>query len=247
VHRGANVRGGWHTGLVIVERIRVPSALTSAQKWPWTVPSVAALIGDGVAITGAVTFLVGENGSGKSTIIEGVAEAWGVDVRGGRSGKRYSSELEKSALGEAMMLDRGSDGLGMVRMKAKGFFLRSETALDVFERHYGPEYNEVSHGESFLQAFDESFNDKGLYLLDEPEAALSFTACLRLVATLLDVAAAGGQVICGTHSPVLTSLPGARILELGEHGIRESNWENLELVQHWQRFMEAPQRYLRHL
>jgi predicted ATPase len=232
---------------VIIERIRVPSALTSADRWPWTVPSVAALVGEGIPITGSVTFLVGENGSGKSTIVEGVAEAWGVDVRGGKSGRKYSSELEKSALGEALMLDRGLDGTGMVRMRAKGYFLRSETALDTFDRHYGAAYNEVSHGESFNQAFDDFFGEKGLYLLDEPEAALSFTACLRLVGTLMDVAAAGGQVICGTHSPILTSLPGARILELGEHGIRESTWEKLEVVQHWQRFMQAPQRYLRHL
>ncbi|GAB3615468.1 AAA family ATPase [Okibacterium endophyticum] len=233
---------------MIVERMRVPASLTKPRVWPWTVPAVAALIGDGVSLTHPVTFLVGENGSGKSTIVEGVAEAWGVDVRGGHSGRRYSSELERSALGETLTLDRGSAGSGMVRTKAKGFFLRSETALDVFDRlQYGDDYVAVSHGESFLQAFDDWFVQKGLYLLDEPEAALSFTACLRLIGTFTDVVEAGGQVICATHSPLLTAMPGAQILELDEDGIRETSWGDLALVQHWQRFMQAPERYLRHL
>ena len=87
----------------------------------------------------------------------------------------------------------------------------------------------------------------GLYLMDEPEAALSFSSCLRLIALLAQTAASGGQVICATHSPLLAGMPGARILEIGAHGIREVDWSNLELVDHWRRFLNRPEAYLRHL
>jgi predicted ATPase len=134
----------------------------------------------------------------------------------------------------------------MVKTKAKGFFLRSETALDVFQRlGYGEGYTAVSHGESYLQAFNDWFSVKGLYLLDEPEAALSFTACLSLIAAMDRVVKEGGQVICATHSPLLASMPGADILELTEEGLRRTEWGDLELVQHWKRYLGDPGRYLR--
>ena len=94
---------------------------------------------------------------------------------------------------------------------------------------------------------DARLAEKGLYLLDEPEAALSFSACLQLMGTLADVADAGGQVVCATHSPVLTALPGASVLQLGERGIARTTWGELDLVQHWRAFLDEPGRYLRHL
>jgi predicted ATPase len=234
---------------MIVERIYVPGALVKeASAWPWSIPAVSDLVGAGIGLSAPVTFLVGENGSGKSTIVEAVAEAWGVDVRGGQSGRKYSSELSKSLLGEAIRLDRGRDGSAMVKTRAKGFFLRSETALDVFERlNYGASYTAVSHGESYLQAFEDWFSVKGLYLLDEPEAALSFTACLSLISAMDRVVKAGGQVICATHSPLLASMPGADILELTDDGLWRTDWAELELVQHWRRYLDDPGRYLRHV
>ncbi|MEF2976331.1 AAA family ATPase [Subtercola sp. YIM 133946] len=233
---------------MIIEGLRVADERADRGRWPYTVPAVAGLIGEGLRLEAPVTFLVGENGSGKSTIVEAIAEAWGVDVRGGHSGRKYSSELARSPLGEILVLDRGAEGVAMVRTKAKGFFLRSETAFDVFERlGYGPGYTEVSHGESFLQTFEERFGGRGLYILDEPEAALSFTACLSLIAKLAEVVEAGGQVICATHSPILTAMHGASIVELDADGLRPSAWAELELVQHWRRFLDAPERYLRHL
>jgi predicted ATPase len=233
---------------MIIERIRVLEALATPDEWPFTVPAVAALIGEGLRFDEQITFLVGENGSGKSTIVEALAEAYGLDVRGGPN-QRYGSELPKSKLGEVLQVDRGSGGTRMVARRAKGFFLRAETALDVFsrlEKQFGAAYTEVSHGESFLGAF-EGFTEKGVYVLDEPEAALSFTACLSLMATLEEARARGSQIVCATHSPILTALPGAGILELGEHGLRPRAWADLEVVQHWRRFLGDPERYLRYL
>lgn len=232
---------------MIIDRIRVLEGRDGLDEWPFTVPAVAALIGEGVRFDEPITFLVGENGSGKSTVVEALAEAYGLDVRGGPN-QRYSSELPKSKLGEVLQIDRGAGGSRMVRQRAVGFFLRAETALDVFDRltRFGPEFTEASHGESFLAAF-EGFGERGLYVLDEPEAALSFTACLSLLATLQEARAAGSQIVCATHSPILTALPGAGILEFGDHGVRRRAWADLDVVQHWRRFLGDPDRYLRHL
>jgi predicted ATPase len=89
------------------------------------------------------------------------------------------------------------------------------------------------------------FRGYGFYLMDEPEAPLSFTSTLGLLARLDDLRADGAQVVVATHSPVLTALPGATILELGEHGIRRAEWAELDLVGHWRRFLDAPASYLR--
>lgn len=92
------------------------------------------------------------------------------------------------------------------------------------------------------------FDGPGFFVLDEPESALSFSAQLALLSHLLAVTADGrSQVILSTHSPVLASLPGARVRELGEWGYRETAWEELELVDHYRRFLAGPERYLRYL
>lgn len=223
-------------------------------EWPFTVPAIRQLAERGIRFDTPVTFLVGENGTGKSTLVEALAEAYGIDVRGGHGARRYASHLEKSRLGAGLRLEMGSGGRGMRGSRnAKGFFLRAETAMGVLEFMSGlPGYGDrdlrtVSHGESFLQVFDGRFTERGLYLMDEPESALSFTSCLRLLATMDALAGIGAQIICATHSPLLAALPGATIWELGEFGIRASGWADLQLVDHWRRFMERPDAYLRHI
>lgn len=232
---------------MIIDRLNVPEALADVTEWPFTVPSVRALIGDGLRLTSPVTFFVGENGSGKSTVVEALAERWGLDVRSGRGGKKYASELERSILGEALRI--GRVGPGMVGRRQKGFFLRAETATTEFTRtpEFGVDFTEASHGESFRAAFDQFFSEKGLYVLDEPESALSFTACLGLLSTFTKLQKTGAQVVCATHSPLLTALPGADIVEFGADGLRRVAWADLEIVQHWRRFLSAPEAYLRYL
>ena len=92
-----------------------------------------------------------------------------------------------------------------------------------------------------------NLDSRGLYCLDEPEAALSFGSVLALIDTLDSLARSGAQVLCATHSRVLCSLPGARILEVGDWGLRETGWEDLLLVEHYRSFLAAPGRYLRHV
>ena len=111
-----------------------------------------------------------------------------------------------------------------------GFFLRAETMHGWYSYQRGqpqqvgpqPRFHELSHGESFLALLETRFEGGGLYCLDEPEAALSFSSTLALIAVLQRVVAAKGQVLCATHSPVLASMPGARILEVGDWGLRET-------------------------
>jgi len=207
---------------------------------------------DGLRFHGPITILVGENGSGKSTIIEAIAEAYGLDVRGGHGGRRYASSVPKGSLGSALTLKLTKTGQSTRRRNAPGFFLRTETALGVFEfmssvgiPGYGDRHlANVSHGESYLQVLESRFNQPGLYLLDEPEAGLSFTSCLQLMQTLQELPGVGGQVILATHSPLLAAIPGASILELGPSGISSTTWTKLELVDSWRRFMENPDFYL---
>ncbi len=90
-------------------------------------------------------------------------------------------------------------------------------------------------------------NQPGFYLMDEPDAPLSFTSCLGLAALLHDLARAGGQAIVATHSPVIAAIPGAAILELGDWGIRPAAWDELELTGHWREFLAGPELYFRHL
>lgn len=239
--------------MIVTNAFVGPESVESTSEWPFSMAPVQQLIGDGIGFTTPVTFLVGENGSGKSTLVEAIAAAYGADVRGGHIGRRYAVDNDSRPLGDVLRL-RFVPGTTMAR-KPRGFFLRAETAYGVFEfmsnqnvPGYGGEHLlRVSHGESFLQVFDARFNEPGLFLLDEPEAALSFSSCLTLLSVLHDLAAAGAQVICATHSPVLCSLPGATILELRETGFSATPWEELELVAHWRQYLAAPERYLRHL
>ena len=233
---------------MIVERAYAHVASYENGKWPWSVPCVRGLLADGLRFTAPVTFLVGENGSGKSTLVEALAEGFGLDSWGGSHDWRYAGPRAKSVLGELIRFDAAPRGRRMLSSWSarKGFFLRAETALDALGREgFAPDT--VSHGEGFLAAFREKFLQAGLYVMDEPEAALSFTSCLELLGHLDQLVKNGGQVICATHSPLLTALPGADIVEVGEHGMRRVAWRELALVDHWRRYLADPQSYLRHV
>ncbi|WP_028636731.1 AAA family ATPase [Nocardioides sp. URHA0032] len=229
-----------------------PERALPGGQWPMSIPAVAQLAADGLELSPFVTFLVGENGSGKSTIVEAVATAYGLGAEGGSTGSRHATRASESPLGRALRLQRG---LGAGRW---GFFLRAETMHGYYsylEDNPGPQdaarrdpvFHEMSHGESFLEVLRTRFDSPGLYCLDEPEAALSFSSTLALIGALGRIVESGGQVLCATHSPVLAAMPGATILEVGDWGIRRTTWEELELVQHWRRYLEAPGRYLRHV
>src|SRR5215469_11653035 len=107
-------------------------------------------------------------------------------------------------------------------------------------------FHELSHGEGFLEVLRTRVNEPGFYLMDEPDAPLSFTACLGLVALLDDLARAGAQAVVATHSPMIAAVPGARLLELGPWGMRAVGWDELDIVGHWRRFLREPDSYFKH-
>ena len=239
---------------VLVEQELISDA--ERGRWPFTMPCVAAIARDGLALNCPVTFLVGENGSGKSTLVEAIAEAFGLDARGGRAARKYGNNRDKTPLGTVLRLGLTRDGAKMksgARSRQKGYFLRAETTFGFAEvvsgmpGYWAENLDERSHGEGFLVIFESMFNAPGLYLMDEPEAALSFRSCLRLVALMHQLGESGAQVICATHSPILASLPGADIIEAGERGYRRAAWSDLDLTGHWRRYLANPQVYLRRL
>ena len=227
--------------------------------WPFTLPAVRHVTDHGLDFDHAVTFLVGENGSGKSTIVEAIADVCKIGAYGGKAGTRYASVGAKTPLGEALRADFTVAGLRLVggsRHQRRGFFLRAETLFNLAQSLAGSpsggrgfwedDLERQSHGEGFFTVFDAMFREPGLYLMDEPEAALSFTSCLRLVALMHRLGRSGAQIVCATHSPVLASTPGADIVELGDHGCRRVAWSELDLVDHWRRYLAGPEVYLRH-
>ena len=228
--------------------VRVLAGASPPDDWSASIPAVRQVLEEGLELASGVTFLVGENGSGKSTLVEAIAAAYGLSPEGGSTQGMHLSCASESELGDLLTLQRG---IGAARW---GFFLRAETMHGWYTYSESmapppgtPDYHAMSHGESFLEVIRSRFRTPGFYLLDEPEAALSFSSTLALVASLGDVVREGGQVLCATHSPVLAALPGATILEVGPWGLRETAWRDLELVRHWRGFLELPERYLRHV
>ncbi|MBG6238291.1 putative ATPase [Mycetocola sp. CAN_C7] len=230
----------------LVREIRRSSdAIMSGGEWPASIPAVGALLESGLHLGEGVTFLIGENGSGKSTIIEAAAAAYGLGPEGGTIHSAHTTTPTESPLADWISLVRRPGA------RTWGFFLRAETMHGYYtfqkELAGGNDFHSMSHGESFLAIAESYLTSPGFYCLDEPEAALSFSSTLAMMRVLADLAANGSQVLCATHSPVLASLPGATIYELGEHGIRRSEWRDLDIVSHWKTYLDAPDRYLRHL
>ena len=213
--------------------------------WHRAVPAVRQVLEQGWDL-GAATVLVGDNGAGKSTLVEGIATTFGMAPEGGSTGSMHRTRATESGFAHDIRLVRGA---GAPR---RGFFLRAETMHGFYtylDEHPGadPMFHEMSHGESFLELIGSRMMYPGLYVLDEPESALSFTGCLALLQHLHDLVRHDSQVILSTHSPLLAALPGATIYEVGEWGLRECAWEDLDLVVAWRGFLDDPQRYLRHV
>jgi predicted ATPase len=227
---------------------------------PFNVPAVRHIQSHGLRFTAPVTFFVGENGAGKTTVLESIAVRYprvgAATPFLARTGTELS--LEDAPLGWNAELETSPNAA------ADGFFLRAST-LDALTQTLESEtrgragrnargaasenasYRARSHGEGLLNVLQRHFDERGFYLMDEPETALSFQSTLSVVALLHGLARTGSQVICATHSPLLLSLPGAQTVEFGEWGIRETNPEELELMRDWRSFLEHPENWLRHL
>lgn len=200
-----------------------------------------------------VTLLAGDNGTGKSTVIEAIAEAMGFAAEGGE----LTRLGELPAVPHPIFKDALEPVLSAVRPR-EGYFLRAESFFNIARfidsgDRFAPDLSlygdvplhEQSHGQSFLALAQGRFGGQSLYLLDEPEAALSVSGALALLAIVLRAVNAGAQFIIGTHSPILLACPQARIYELDEVGVSQCAYDDLDTVRLIRGFMEAPDRYLR--
>lgn len=183
-----------------------------------------------------VTFFIGENGTGKSTLLEAIAVADGFNAEGGTRNFQFASRDSHADLYKWLRLGRGIRG----KRRSDGFFLRAESFYNVateIERlgfqpdksPYGPvSYHDQSHGESFLSLFIDRLRGDGLYLLDEPEAALSPQRQLTFLAAMHELIDRESQFVVATHSPIIMGYPDALIYEFSDDGLRTVEYEETE-------------------
>ena len=229
---------------------RVEGAIPPGQdEYPFNIPAFAA--GIDISFGAAVTFLVGENGSGKSTLLEALAECCGFNPEGGNRDHHRVTFADRSPLAQALRLE-------WFPKVTEGFFLRAESfynfatylegvASHDYRAYGGKSLHEQSHGESFLALFAHRF-EQGLFILDEPEAALSPQRQLSFLRILYDLATPGhAQFIIATHSPILLAFPGAVILDLDGDAIRETAYQDTRHFQVTRDFLNGPERFFKHL
>lgn len=177
-----------------------------------------------------ITFFVGENGTGKSTLLEAIAIAYGLNPEGGSRNYSFSTYDTHSSLYKGIRLSKS------VHKPKWSYFLRAESFYNVATKemdyadigHPSEKYHEQSHGESFLSLVQKQLNSYGLYLLDEPEAALSPQRQLTLLMEIYNSAKQGAQFIIATHSPILLGIPDAQILSFDDGIIHECTYEETD-------------------
>ena len=200
-----------------------------------------------------VTFLVGENGTGKSTLIEALAINLGFNPEGGTLNFNFSTEDSHSVLHKYLRVTKG------IGIRKDGFFLRAESFYNVasnidqmdripgpgpsvIESYGGVSLHKQSHGESFMALVANRFGGDGLYILDEPEAALSPSRLLELMCYIHELENKRSQFIISTHSPILMAYPGAEVLYLTDEGICSVSYEDTEHYQITRSFLNAPEK-----
>lgn len=235
-----------------------PGVELDPTQYPHSIPAVRAL--DGLTFDRAVTFLVGENGSGKSTIVEAIAVAWGFNAEGGSQHFRFGTKASHTDLHTRLRLARST------RRAKDGFFLRAEsfynvaTNVEELDKNGGPSNgppfldgyggcspHEQSHGESFFSLLTHRFRGEGFYVLDEPEAALSPARQLAAMVRIHELVTRGSQFLIATHSPMLLAYPDARVLQLDESGMHPVNYEDTDHFVLTKTFLSNPRQYFHRL
>jgi predicted ATPase len=201
-------------------------------------------------ISKRVTFFVGENGVGKSTLVEAIAVSMGFNPEGGTINFNFSTEDSHSELYQYLTICKG------VKRHKDGFFLRAESfynvatnidEIGVVSSYGGVSLHKQSHGESFMALVENRFGGNGLYILDEPEAALSPSRLLRLMCCIDDLVKHDSQFIISTHSPILMAFPGAEVFELSENGIASVPYQKTEHFRITKQFVNTPEKMLKYL
>ena len=227
----------------------------SFDNFPFYIPSVQHL--EKLTFHPAVTFLVGENGAGKSTLLEAIATAWGFNPEGVSKNFNFATHNSHSNLSEYLRLSKG------IKRPKDGFFLRAESFYNVateiekldqelggppvIASYGGKSLHNQSHGESFFALLMNRFNGKGLYMLDEPEAALSPTRQMAMIARMHTLVTQESQFIIATHSPIIMAYPNAQIYLIDEKGIKIVSYTETEHFSVTKNFLNKYERFIEDL
>ncbi len=219
--------------------------------YPYNLPLVRFLQHtEGISLEQPVTFFVGENGTGKSTLIEAIAVAMGFNAEGGSRDFSFSTRKTHSELYKYLTLVKSAYS------PEDGFFLRAESFYNTasyLDEHsslarYGfQSLHAQSHGESFLALVNNRFDGNGVYILDEPEAALSPLRLMSLLVAIDDLVKANSQFIISTHSPILMAYPNAEIFQFGEHGLEKVGYKETEHYLLTKQFVDHPEQMMQYL
>jgi predicted ATPase len=213
---------------------------------------------DKIRIHPNITYLVGENGTGKSTLLEAIAVASGFNPEGGTVNFNFNTRPSHSILHKHITTSRGT------HRHTDGFFLRSESFFNmateienldedllggdrIIDSYGGRSLHEQSHGESFWSVFLNRFRGNGFYILDEPEAALSPSRQMAMLIRMHELILQKSQFIIATHSPVLMAYPDALIYEFSDQGIQQRRYEETQLFQSYRDFFQNPSYMVNHL
>ncbi|MBR3280847.1 MAG: AAA family ATPase [Clostridia bacterium] len=228
---------------LFINRIRYDKVNTDTSKYPFNIKCLRHF--DELILDNSVTMFYGENGVGKSTLVEAVAIALGLNPEGGSNNMQFSNYDDYSELYKHLKISK----MGTPRTK---FFLRAESFFNVasivdtnvgpsgkLSDQYGGDLHKCSHGESFLKLVENRFWDKGLYILDEPEAALSPQRQMTLLCHIHDLAKNGSQFIIATHSPILLSYKYGKIIDMNSD-MKEIKYEDTDVYTIYKDFLNNP-------
>jgi predicted ATPase len=228
-----------------------------SSEYPFNIPAIKTFEESDLEFHPQVTFFVGENGSGKSTLLEALAMCMGFNVEGGSRNFRFETRRSESELYKRLRVAKGARPSDGFFLRAESFFnlateierLDSEPAQapPIIESYGDCSLHEQSHGESFLALLLNRFSGDGLYLLDEPEAALSPKRQLTALVAIHELVKKRSQFIIATHSPILLAYPNSKILQFDDSGIHPVRYEDSDPYQITKRFLEDTKRQLHYL
>ena len=236
---------------LFIRNIRIDWPRIERHSYLRNIPAIAGL--EEIDFKRNITFLVGENGTGKSTLLEAIAVAYGFNPEGGTLNYRFSTYDDVSELSSAIQMTKGFlRPEGSYFFRAESFFNVATKAEEYSElstplMYGGKSLHRQSHGESFMALMQGTFSEEGFYILDEPEAALSPQRQLTLLILIHQLAQKGAQFIIASHSPILLGIPDARILSFRDSGIRPCSYEETESYEITEMFINQREYFLKRL